>query len=302
MNVLVTGCAGFIGSHAASELTRLGHIVHGYDSLSYASNISAVSNIKTLDVNDICNTELLMERVTHYKIDTIVNFAAETHVDNSIKDVMPFIHSNINGVVSLLEVVKKTGIELIHISTDEVYGPALNNVTFHESSPLNPKNPYAASKASADLLIQSYKNTHSVNAKIIRPCNNFGPGQHGEKFIPTILRSLKAGKKIPVYGDGKQVREWLYVKDTARIIGKLVDEKIDFDTLNITSSCEMTNIDVIKQITSCLRLNHENVVDFIEDRPGHDFRYSIASDKLKSLIDIQVTDFSGAINETINSF
>jgi len=302
MNILVTGCAGFIGSHAATFLAESRHSVYGYDSLTYASSVKKVKGVKSLEIADICDNEKLVECIRKNQIDLIINFAAETHVDNSIKSTKPFVHSNVYGVTSVLDAVKMTGVDLIHISTDEVYGPALDGIIFDESSRLNPMNPYAASKAAADLMIQAYKNTHGIKARIVRPCNNFGPRQHHEKFIPTIFRSASLEKKIPVYGNGLQSREWMFVKDTAKIICEIVNKSVDFEILNITTSNEMTNIDITRKILNKLNRDFDPSVSFVKDRPGHDIRYSISSSKMKKLIDIKFTDFDVAIEETINSF
>jgi dTDP-glucose 4,6-dehydratase len=302
MNILVTGCAGFIGGHTAQRLTVLGHEVHGYDLLTYASRSEKLDCIKTFEINDICNNAALIKCIKKNKIELIINFAAETHVDNSIKSTTPFINSNILGVASILDAVNLTGTDFIHISTDEVYGPAHGKIIFNEYSSLNPMNPYAASKAAADLMIQAYKNTHGTRARIIRPCNNFGPRQHSEKFIPTILRSIKADCKIPIYGNGLQTREWMFVKDTAKIISEIVNNKIEFDILNITTSNEMTNIDVTRKILEMLNSDFNSSVLFVNDRPGHDTRYSISSKKMNNLIDISFTDFNLAIEETVKSF
>jgi dTDP-glucose 4,6-dehydratase len=302
MNILVTGCAGFIGSHAAAFLAKSGHSVYGYDSLTYASSVEKVEGVKSLEIADICDSEMLVKCIEKNKIDLVINFAAETHVDNSIKSTKPFVYSNVFGVTSILDAIKMTGVDLIHISTDEVYGPALEGTVFNESSSLNPMNPYAASKAASDLMIQAYKNTHGIRARIVRPCNNFGPGQHREKFIPTIIRSISSGNKIPVYGNGLQTREWMFVKDTARIICEIVNKNVDFEILNITTSNEMTNIDITRKILDKLGKDFDSSVSFVKDRPGHDMRYSISSSKMKDLIDIQFTDFDFALEETINSF
>lgn len=302
MNILVTGCAGFIGGHTAQQLSLLGHEVHGYDLLTYASRSEKIDYIQTFEINDICNNDALVKCIEKNKIELIINFAAETHVDNSIKSAVPFINSNILGVTSILDAVKLTSTNFIHISTDEVYGPAHDGIVFNENSRLNPMNPYAASKAAADLMIQAYKNTHGISARIIRPCNNFGPRQHSEKFIPTILRSIIANCKIPIYGNGLQTREWMFVKDTARIISEIVNNRIEFDILNITTSNEMTNIDITKKILERLDRDFNSSVSFVNDRPGHDTRYSISSEKMNNLINIGFTDFNLALEETINSF
>ena len=221
MSILVTGCAGFIGSHAVDHFLDSGDKVVGIDSMTYASNIENLKSafkksdfvfyekdiVDTFDITNICK---------NHNIKWIFNFAAETHVDNSIDSCDAFIHSNIIGVKSLLECCKETGASLFHISTDEVYG-STSGKPFKESDTLSPKNPYSATKAAAEHIIEAYSNTYGVNFITVRMSNNFGPRQHGEKFIPTIIRSLSNNKKIPIYGNGKNVREWLYVKDCVKI-------------------------------------------------------------------------------------
>ena len=200
MNLLITGCAGFIGSHAVDHFLDVGHNVVGVDCFTYAASLdnlkSALADKNfTLYETDICDTNKIIEYCADHKIDWIVNFAAETHVDNSIESCEKFIHSNIVGVQSLLECCRELGIKLFHISTDEVYG-SIKSGSFSENDKLNPKNPYSATKAAAEHLVQSYENTYGVEFIIVRPSNNFGPRQNKEKFIPTILTSLVNKQKF----------------------------------------------------------------------------------------------------------
>lgn len=302
MSVLITGIAGFIGSHTVDYFLSQNREVVGCDSLTYAASreeFKKFGSIIPTYESDINDTQKVSKIVKDHNVDTILNFAAETHVDNSIRDVGPFLHSNISGVISLLNVVRENGIKMIHVSTDEVYGPAVGGVTFFENDALSPMNPYAASKASADLFISSFKNTYDVNVGIIRPCNNFGPRQHREKFIPTILSALRSGRKIPMYGNGKQIREWMFVKDTARIIHDIMHKTTSFDTLNISTQHEMENINLVRQICHVTGNSFDKVVEFVPDRPGHDVRYSISNEKISKIISLKFTDFSDAINETI---
>ena len=299
MNLLVTGCAGFIGSHTCEELLRRGHLVYGIDSMGYAADLRKIENLKQSDMFHFyeCNindTARIRSIVDSSMITHVLNFAAETHVDNSIACVDPFIYSNVCGVSKLIEVARSTGACLIHISTDEVYGVPSSGEVFNESSPLNPRNPYSATKAAADHLIFSAINTHGISAHIIRPSNNFGPGQHGEKFIPTILRSISLGEKIPVYGDGKQKREWTYVKDTAYSIANFLEaDPPDRVVHNLSSEDQMTNLEVISSICKILGKNPEDHISFINDRAGHDREYRISNSILS-----RKTEFLVALKET----
>jgi dTDP-glucose 4,6-dehydratase len=303
MNVLVTGCAGFIGSHTCEALLTQGHTVYGIDSMCYAADPAKIDRLKKLDgfhfyecyINDDTSVRAIVETA---KISHVLNFAAETHVDNSIASVDPFIYSNVQGVAKLIEVIRSTGAHLIHISTDEVYGVPAPGQIFDESSPLNPRNPYSATKAAADHLIMSAINTHGISAHIIRPSNNFGPGQHGEKFIPTILRSIKNGQKIPVYGDGQQRREWTFVKDTARSIVDFLSAIDSHESVvyNLSSENQISNLDVIRHICDILERDPTDFVSFVPDRAGHDREYRITNSILQ-----RKTNFLDALRETVEA-
>ena len=216
-NFLITGCAGFIGSHVSDVFLENNMNVVGVDKLTYAGNIGNISKGVKFYNEDICNTSAILKICNEENIDCIVNFAAESHVDNSIKGHDSFIHSNIQGVKSLIDVCKQKEILLFQISTDEIYGPTKEG-SFHEYAPANPQNYYSATKASAEHLIFAYNNTFDFPFKMVRMSNNYGPRQHSEKFLPTILRSLKHKNKIPLYGTGENVRDWIYVRDSAKII------------------------------------------------------------------------------------
>jgi len=301
MNVLVTGCAGFIGSHTCEALIKDGHRVAGIDAMTYAAKESNLSILKShnnfsFEKINILEFEKILDLVKRESLTHIVNFAAETHVDNSIQDVAPFIQSNILGVSSLINVTREKNLSFIQISTDEVYGVPNNGKIFDENSPLNPRNPYSATKAAGDHLILSAINTHKINARIIRPSNNFGQRQHYEKFIPTILRSIKNKKKIPVYGDGKNLREWTFVKDTANCISKNIENVFKKDNIifNLSSEHQLTNIQVISEICEILNLSENEVVEFIKDRPGHDREYRIKNTLLE-----ERTPFRIGLDQTI---
>jgi dTDP-glucose 4,6-dehydratase len=304
MNVLITGCAGFIGSHAVEEFLSHDHNVVGVDSMTYAAdrnNMSSFINDIEFFHADICNTDLMRKLVKEYKVDWIINFAAESHVDNSIKGCEQFIKSNIVGVNSLLMVCKEFNCKILHISTDEVYGSTKSG-SFIETDILNPKNPYSATKASAEHLVNSYSNTYGVQQIIIRMSNNFGPRQHKEKLVPTILSTLLSGKKIPVYGDGKNVRDWFYVKDSVKMVYTVFDRGSIGEIYNLTHCNEMTNLEIISVICELCDKDAESNIEFVKDRLGHDFRYSISNNKVKLLGINKPTDFCEAVKQTISSW
>ena len=299
MNYLLTGACGFIGSHAFDEFIRRGHKVVVVDKLTYAGKLSNIDTTKcTFYKLDINESVVMREIVKIHKIDVIVNFAAETHVDNSINNASDFVKTNVAGVLTLLDICRDNNIELVHLSTDEVYGPALL-APFDENAPLRPKNPYSATKASADHLIFSYVNTYGIKYKIIRPSNNFGPRQHNEKFIPKIIDCVRSNRQIPVYGDGSQKRQWTYVKDTARAVYEITTT-CPQGVYNVGDDNIITNNDVVKSILAKSgRAN--DLVTYVEDRPGHDKMYWITSQKVKSFIDLTFTDFNIALKETVEN-
>jgi len=285
--VVITGCAGFIGSHLTEHLLGCGYKIVGIDKLTYAgssSNMKEFISDKNFSfyMNDITDLDGIKKSIEGHYISAIINCAAETHVDNSIIDCTNFLNTNIVGVKTLLEICRSENIPFIHFSTDEVYGDAIS-CSFTEESPLKPKNPYSASKAAADHLIAAYANTYKTKFLIVRPSNNFGPRQHKEKFIPTILRKLKENQKIPVYGTGQQRREWTYVKDTALAIELLLNKGIANEIYNISSNHEEVNIDVISLICKLLNIDLYNNIEYVPDRLGHDFRYSINCQKIKAI-------------------
>tara|TARA_R110000851_G_scaffold133481_1_gene268372 strand:- start:5029 stop:5916 length:888 start_codon:yes stop_codon:yes gene_type:complete len=289
----------------ADHLLSMGEKVIGIDSMTYASNIDNLKNaLKHANFSfykvDICQTDVISNICNKNNVNWIFNFAAETHVDNSIDSIDAFIHSNILGVNSLLQVCKNLKIKILHISTDEVYGSILEG-SFSEKDPLNPTNPYSATKASAEHLILSYANTHNIKYLIFRPSNNFGPRQHEEKLLPTIVKSLVTNKNIPVYGDGSNIRDWLYVKDNVSIIFKIWKNSIQDEIYNISLSQEYKNIDIIKKVTDILKKDFKKNIVFIDDRPGHDFRYSISNNKLIKQKIIINTNFMYNLVETVNS-
>lgn len=298
-NFLITGCAGFIGSHVVDVFHGNDHNVIGVDKLTYAGN-NLPPYIKNYNI-DICETDLVAKACLDNDIDCIINFAAESHVDNSIKGYDSFISSNVQGVKSLLEVCKEQDIPIVHISTDEVYGP-IREGSFHENAKMNPQNYYSATKAAAEHLVSAYHNTHSIDYIMVRMSNNYGPRQHSEKFLPTILKSLSVGKKIPLYGKGDNVRDWIYVKDSARAIYSLVMNADPNKVYNVSFRDEKTNVEVIENVLEVLGKSWDDCVEHVEDRLGHDFRYSITNDKMIQFVDFEPTPFSDGLKETINWF
>ncbi len=287
MNVLITGAAGFIGSHATDFFLKEDYNVIGVDNFTYAGNKKNLFNALKSDKfklyeYDICETEKIRNICVDNNIEWILNFAAETHVDNSIVNSDKFIKSNILGVKSLLEVCRKINIKFFQISTDEVYGSTESGI-FFENNKLDPKNPYSATKASAEHYVKAYNNTYGVEYLIVRPTNNIGERQNQEKFFPTILNCINSGIKIPIYDKGYQIREWLYVKDNVRAIEYILRNSELNEVYNIGSNNETKNIDFVEKICSIKNISLAKSVEFVKDRPGHDFRYSVSNKKLAKL-------------------
>lgn len=280
--VLVAGGAGFIGSEFVRQSIKKNYEVVVIDKLTYAGDLARLEIVKGryrfYKVN-ICHRKKLREIFEKEKPQIIINFSAETHVDRSISNSFPFIKANIEGVVNLLEISKAYGIKkFIQVSTDEVYGE-IKRGKFSENSYLRPNSPYSASKAGADLLIKAYIRTYNFPAIILRPCNNYGPWQYPEKLIPlTILKALN-NEKIPLYGRGENIREWLHVSDCCRAISLILEKGKIGEVCNIGSNEEKKNLDVVRKILKILG-KPQDLVEFVRDRPGHDFRYSLNSQKI----------------------
>ena len=287
MRLLVTGGAGFIGSNFVHHVLNR-HDDDGIitlDALTYAgskNNLTAVLDDPrhTFVEGDICDRELVTDLVK--SVDAIVNFAAESHVDQSIEGARPFVETNVAGTQTLLDAAEENGVDrFLQISTDEIYGE-ISDGEFVEDDPLNPRNPYAATKAGADLLAQSYGTTHDVPVLITRTCNNFGPRQHKEKLIPKFTELATAGKSLPVYGDGSNVREWIHVKDNCQAIDLVLRDGEIGDIYNIGTGEERTNLEVTHAILEEVGADKE-LIEFVDDRPGHDQRYALNSSKIQSL-------------------
>jgi dTDP-glucose 4,6-dehydratase len=308
--IIVTGGLGFIGSNLINILNSKDYFIINIDKLSYASNLKNInSNIKNYKFykEDINNKNFVKNILNKYNPSIIYNLAAETHVDRSIDGPTNFINSNILGVFNILESIKnhKNKIKLIQISTDEVYGDIKKNYKSKENDAYNPSSPYAASKASGDLLIKSYIRTYKLNAIITNCCNNYGPNQYPEKLIPTIIYNLIKNKSIPIYGNGKNIREWIYVKDHCNALIKISKYGKSGENYNIGSGVVFNNLEITKKIMSIFNNLNNNIVPrsiiyFTKDRPGHDLRYCLDSSKIKKLKKWECTsDFESKIKETI---
>ena len=307
--IIVTGGLGFIGSNLINILKNKYFIIN-IDKVSYASNFKNIDpNIKNYKFyrQDINNKIFIKNILKKYKPSTIFNLAAETHVDRSIDRPKTFIDSNILGVFNLLESIRdyKKKIKFIHISTDEVYGDIKKNHKSKEEDSYNPSSPYSASKASGDLLIKSYIRTYKIPAIITNCCNNFGPNQYPEKLIPTIIFNILNDKPIPIYGKGKNEREWIYVKDHCNALIKVAEKGLVGENYNIGSGTVLNNTQIAKKIISIFKkmnqnLNIKSKINFVKDRPGHDLRYCLNSSKAKNKLKWECeSSFDQRINETI---
>lgn len=325
MNILVTGGYGFIGwqfiklAHAHDKISNIINV----DKITYAAT-NAPANVRVNNMFHsiepyghffkVCITDAFTINwlVKQYDIDTIINFAAETHVDNSINSNVPFIETNIVGTSCLLEAARQLNCRFIQVSTDEVYGHlAPNDPAFDEDTPYNPRNPYSATKAAADHLVMSYGNTYNLPVTITHCSNNYGPGQHTEKLIPKTISNAINNKPIPVYGDGLQVRDWIFAEDHARAILQLAtSEHTSNQHYCIGASNEITNLQLVNTI--CERLDvlcprvqgsYKDLIVHVQDRPGHDRRYAISSNKIQQQFNWKpLTQFEQGINQTIEYY
>ena len=303
MKLLVTGGCGFIGSNFIRYVlkTHPEYKIINLDKLTYAGNRE---NLKDIEKNknykfvkgDICDEKLVLKLSNG--CDAIINFAAETHVDRSIKDPSDFVKTNVYGTYVLLEAVRKNKPRVfIQISTDETYG-SITTGEFKETDSLKPNSPYAASKASADLLCRAYFATYNTPVLITRSSNNFGPYQYPEKIIPLFITNALANKKLPVYADGLNVRDWLYVEDNCEAINLVLHKGQIGEIYNIGGGTELTNIELTRLILKIMGKS-EALIEFVKDRPGHDKRYALNCDKLKQLRWQPKYNFEIALRETI---
>ncbi|MFN3090584.1 dTDP-glucose 4,6-dehydratase [Bacillus pumilus] len=304
---LITGGAGFIGLNFVKLLLQETDVrLTVFDKLTYASHPEEMDELLKLSHFRFIQGDITLQHELDQAFDevydAIIHFAAESHVDRSIESAEPFIQTNVLGTYRMLEaVLKGKAKKLIHISTDEVYGDLeLDDPAFTELTPLSPNNPYSASKASSDLLVKSYIHTHQLPAMITRCSNNYGPYQHEEKLIPTIIRKAINGEKVPIYGDGQQIRDWLYVEDHARAVKRVLENGTAGQVYNIGGGNEKTNLDLTKTILMQLGISHDRIA-FVQDRKGHDRRYAIDASKLKRELGwTQETSFEAGIEKTIN--
>lgn len=308
--VYVTGCLGFIGSYVTRECLKKGWYVKGIDKVTYAANLDLLNEFESYEnfaflKEDINNLKFL------YECDYVINTAAETHVGNSIASSDEFLHSNINGVHNLLNLIKNYRLEsskkpvLLHFSTDEVYGDVEDG--FHsELDLLKPSNPYSATKAAADMLILAWARTYKLPYIIVRPTNNYGPGQYVEKLIPKSCKSLHLGKKIPLHNEGKPIRNWLHASDTAKAVITIIDSGVENEIFNISGGFEQSNYETVKQIIinyySEEETDIEKFLDLSYSRPGVDVRYALDDSKLKKLGWSPETNFDNEIKNVVNYY
>ena len=305
MRLLVTGGAGFIGSNyirmlVNGELKGISKIIV-LDKLTYSGNkqnlIDLDSSLYEFIQGDICDTGLVSK--LSRQVDAIVNFAAESHVDRSIDSSTEFVQTNVSGTHTLLESARKNNLStFLQISTDEVYGSILEG-SWDEDFPLQPNSPYAASKASADLISQAYHRTYGMDVRITRCSNNYGPYQYPEKVIPLFITNLIKGKKVPLYGQGSNIRDWLHVTDHCRGIHLVLTKGKPGDVFNIGGGRELSNIELTRIILKAIGASEESI-ERVADRLGHDFRYSLSIEKITKQIGYKpVVDFESGISQTI---
>ena len=302
--ILITGGAGFMGSHFVKHMLAAepGTKVICFDKLTYAGNRD---NLKELAGNldfsfvqgDIQNSELIEHIIKTQDVRRIVNFAAETHVDRSIDSAMAFEKTNVGGTLVLLEQARKFDVEMLHVSTDEVYG-SIERGSFTEESILDPRSPYSASKAAADNFALAYAKTYGLKVKITRSVNYYGSNQYPEKLIPLAITNVLEGKKIPVYGSGKNVRDWIFTKDVCSAINFVMRNGKSGEIYNISSRNELTNIEVVRKILSILGKD-DLWFEYVSDRPGHDLRYSVDARKLTELGWQPKVSFEDGLRQTV---
>ncbi|OHX67019.1 dTDP-glucose 4,6-dehydratase [Flammeovirga pacifica] len=331
-SILITGGAGFIGSNFVPyflEKYQNYHLIN-LDKLTYAGDLSNLSEIKenhsryTFVEGDICDRNLIEELFNKYDIKGVIHFAAESHVDNSITGPEAFIQTNVHGTFVLIDVARKYWMNapfeykkeyedcrFHHISTDEVYGTLGETGLFTEETPYAPNSPYSASKASSDMIVRSYFHTYGMNVVTTNCSNNYGPKQHKEKLIPTIIRKALAQEPIPIYGDGKNIRDWLYVLDHCKGIDLVYHTGNEGETYNIGGRNERDNLYIVDKICSILDIkqpltngnSYKELITFVKDRPGHDRRYAIDATKIENKLGWKADeDFESGIVKTVDYY
>ena len=327
-HILVTGGAGFIGSNFVPyylETRPDDHIIN-IDALTYAGNLDNLKEVEkhsryTFIKGDICDRKLVEKLFERYDIQAVIHFAAESHVDNSITNPDAFMQTNIIGTFNLIDVAKKhwmvsPGVykeayknsRFHHVSTDEVYGTLGKEGLFHETTPYAPNSPYSASKASSDFIVRSYHHTYGMNVVTTNCSNNYGPKQHDEKLIPTIIRKALSAESIPIYGDGSNIRDWLYVLDHCKGIALAYENGISGETYNIGGRNERDNMYIAQTVCEILDKKHpksngesyKTLISFVKDRAGHDFRYAIDASKIENDLNWKADEnFESGIEKTI---
>ena len=314
MKILITGGLGFIGGNFINYLEKHKNNIdkiYNIDCQTYASNNSLINKHKHLFKNkytykniDISNTKKLNKLLSKLDITHIINFAAETHVDNSISNSDIFVKTNVFGTHNLLQyVVNNPSIRYHQVSTDEVFGSlSKNDNKFNENSNYSPKNPYSATKAASDLLVKSFINTYKINAVITNCSNNYGPYQNFEKLIPKTIFNLLNNRKVPIYSNGSNIRDWIFVEDHCEILFQIL--KSDYiGNLCIGGDAEESNLQIVEKICKCLNKQLNENIEYVKDRPGHDFRYAIDNSKIYKMFDwTPKTSLEEGINKTINFY
>lgn len=311
MNLLITGGAGFIGSRFA-EMLMTGLISHSYSSITVVDKLTYSGNLANLDSvislpgftfleADICDKVDMTQIFDRFKIEVVANFAAESHVDRSIESSFEFLQTNVMGTQNLLDVSRQFGVSrYLQISTDEVYG-AIVEGSWDEDELLQPNSPYSASKAGADLLVLAYGKTHGMNVGITRCCNNYGLRQFPEKIIPLFVSNLIDGKRLPIYGEGNQIREWIHVDDHCRAVFEVLDNGKPGEIYNIAGTKELQNIELARKIIAYFGRSEDETFEFVADRKGHDIRYSLTGNKIREDLGCQPSiDFDTGLRATID--
>lgn len=315
-SLLVTGGAGFIGSAFVRYLLRRSDFtgcILNYDLLTYAASLDSLKEMHKhpryrFVQGDINNQQLVEQLILEHEIDTIVHFAAETHVDRSIAEARPFIETNVLGTLSLLEAVRKTPhVHFHHISTDEVYGSLGASGTFNENSPYRPNSPYSASKAASDHLVRAFAQTYGLSTTMSHCSNNYGPCQYSEKFIPLMIHNCLKQQPLPVYGRGANVRDWLYVDDHVEAIWLILQKGEKGQVYDIGGKRELSNLEMLHQLIALIQAkktgDYQALIRFVQDRPGHDYRYALDPTKIQTELGWQPrTSLQEGLQRTIDFF